>query len=142
MWSSCAETSTVFAMCCSTWSRAKSKTGFGLHDEASRFALTVANGKKRGFVDAVQQVNKEAGQNRPGVVAFQLQGLSSELHHPDEQKKTPDNAGGSLPISNGACPSPRPWSPHRRDPARTITRLQQIRTDHVVRLLSHLTQRP
>ena len=113
----------------------------GLHDGVSRSAWTGASAGKHGFDDAVQQVNKEAGQNRPGIVAFKIQSLNFEHHHPDAAKKNPQQGGdSSLPISNGACPSPRPWSPRRRDPMRTLTRLQQNTTGHVVRLLSHLTQ--
>ena len=68
--------------------------GSGLHDEGNRSASMGASGRKRGFDDAVQPVNKEAGQNRPGVVAFKIQGLSSELHHPDAAKEKPPNMRG------------------------------------------------
>ena len=140
LWS-CAGTLTVFGMLCTTSSMAKSKMGYALPDAGSRSVWAGASARKRGFDDTVQQSNEEAGQNQPGVFAFKLQGLSFELHNPDAAKENPRPMLGSfLCLSNGAARHVDPGGPCRRDLVRTITTVQQITTDHAVRLLSHLTQ--
>jgi hypothetical protein len=70
------------------------KTESGPPGAGSRSALTGASAENSGFDDAVRQVNKEAGQNRPGIIAFNLQGLSSKLHHPEAAKEKPPNMRG------------------------------------------------
>ena len=120
MWSNYEETLSGFATRYSTWWRAKWKTESGLRDADSRSESTAVNARKRGFGDGEQPVNKEAGQHRPGVIAFTSRASAPSFTTLMQQKKNPRSMrGSSLPISNGACPSLRPWSPRRRDPERT-----------------------
>src|ERR1700738_2249119 len=140
---------------CLIWWKAKWKTAFALPSAAKRSAWTAANAERSGFVDMPQRLRRKAGQNRPGVIAFKVQGLRSSETPP---KKT---------VTSKSKSKSKPLSPNHRTQGRSavaffgaspvVASALDIRagatlTDednatpnrraYALRLLSHLTQRP
>src|SRR5262249_34746545 len=99
----------------------------GLRGGGGRSELTGANGRKGGLVVAVQPINKEGWAEAAPHPLVTVHDHRSDLHHPDAQRKTLERCEGfSVPISNGASPSPRPWTPVQARPCRTVLTIQQF----------------
>src|SRR5215207_7620558 len=115
---------------------------FGQGGAGAQSGWMVGNGRKTGCDDR-RPINKESRAKAARHHRVYVQGLSSKLHHPEEQKKNP-RADPRVLLCRSVTEPARCVGPGRPAGATLPDGLtiQQCESYSRVRLLFHLTQRP